>query len=274
MNHSIIYSDKQKAQIEKHLNNDMEIVKTWLDENKLTLNVKKTKNMLIGNKKLLNEADYLDIRLDMDSIEQVGEFKYLGVWLDSSLKFTSHISKMSSKISSAIGVISRVSRYLPVVQRKMLYNAMVLPYFNYCSITWSTADQKHLDILERLQKRAGRMVLGVPSRTSTREVYDKMKWTNLRTRWKINRCLMVHKCLNSNVPEYLSNHFTRSDHRHSTSGSVNIPTLRTVQGQRSFGYTGSKDFNGLPLNLKSIKEYKYFKRETKEHFSNLLCNEC
>ena len=54
---------------------------------------------------------------------------------------------------------------------------------------------------------------------------------------------------------------------------MNIPTLRTVQGQRSFGYTGSKDFNGLPQNLKS-KEYKYFKRETKEHFSNLLCNEC
>ena len=30
----------------------------------------------------------------------------------------------------------------------------------------------------------------------------------------------------------------------------------------------------LYLNLKSIKEYKYFKRETKQHFSNLLCNEC
>ena len=116
------------------------------------------------------------------------------------------------------------------------------------------------------------MVLGVPSRTSTREVYDKVKWTNLRTKWKINRCLMVHKFLNSNVPEYLSNHFTRSDHKHSTrtstSGSVNIPALRT------FGYTGSKDFNSLPLNLKLIKEYKYFKCETKEHFRNLLCNEC
>ena len=62
----------------------------------------------------------------------------------------------------------------------------------------------------------------------------------------VYRCLMVHKCLNSNVPEYLCNHFTRSDHKHSTrtstSGSVNIPALRTVQGQRSFGYTGSKEF--------------------------------
>ena len=65
-----------------------------------------------------------------------------------------------------------------MVQRKMLYNAMVLPYFKYCSLTWATSDQKHLDVLERLQKRAGRMVLGVPSRTSTQDVYDKLKWTD------------------------------------------------------------------------------------------------
>ena len=121
-----------------------------------------------GTKDFLYRCVLHERARSLDSIEQVGEFKYLVVWLDSSLKFTSHISKMSSKISSAIGVVSMVSRYLPVVQRKMLYNAMVLPYFNYCSITWSTADQKHLDVLERLQKRAERMVLGVPSRTSTR----------------------------------------------------------------------------------------------------------
>ena len=90
---AIIYSDRQKEQIEKHLNDDMAIVKTWLDENKLTLNVKKTKNMLIGNKKLLNEAEHLDIRLDMDSIEHVEEFNYLGVWLDSSLKC--HINQIN-----------------------------------------------------------------------------------------------------------------------------------------------------------------------------------
>ena len=82
----------------------MAVVKTWLDQNKLKLNVNKTKSMLIGNKKLINKAECLHVRLYMDSIEQVGECTYLGVWIDSSLKFTSHISKMSSKISSAIGV--------------------------------------------------------------------------------------------------------------------------------------------------------------------------
>ena len=66
-------------------------------ENKLTLNVKNTKTMLIGNKKLLNETEHLDVKtIAIYSIEQVGEFKYLGVWLDSSLKLTCHISKMAS----------------------------------------------------------------------------------------------------------------------------------------------------------------------------------
>ena len=63
---------------------------------------------------------------------------------------------------------------------------MVLPYFSYCSITWSTTDQKYLDVLERLQKRAGRMVLGVPNRTRTSEVYSKLNWTDLQTKWKLN----------------------------------------------------------------------------------------
>ena len=38
-----------------------------------------------------------------------------------------------------------------------------------------------------------------------------------------------------------------------TIGLLDIPALGTVQGQRSFGYTGSKDFNSLPLKLSQLK---------------------
>ena len=78
-------------------------------------------------------------------------------------------------------------------------NAMVIPYFHYCSITCSTADQNHIDVLERVQKREGRMSQVELLRDKCRG-YDKLKWANLQSRW--NRCLMVHKCLNGNVPEY------------------------------------------------------------------------
>ena len=72
-------TNKKHTFFKKNLNNDMAIVKTWLDEKKIKLN--KTKSMLIGNKQLINKAECLNVRLYMDSIEQVGECKYLGVWI-------------------------------------------------------------------------------------------------------------------------------------------------------------------------------------------------
>ena len=115
------------------------------------------------------------------------------------------------------------------------------------------------------------MVLCVPSRTRTREVYSRLNWTDLQTKWKINRCLMVHKCLNNNVPEYLQNHFNCVNHRYNTRQSENlsIPRNRTVQGQRSFKYTGTKDYNSIPQNLKSIESHQSFKRNVKCHFQDL-----
>ena len=74
----IVTNEKHKLKTPLYGLNYMAIAKTWLDENKLTLNVKKC----IGNNKPLNKAGYLDVKLYMDSIEQVGEFKYFEVWLD------------------------------------------------------------------------------------------------------------------------------------------------------------------------------------------------
>ena len=116
---------------------------------------------------------------------------------------------------------------------------MVIPYFHYCSVTWSTADQNHIDVLERVQKRAGRMSQVELVREKCRG-YDKLKWTNLQSRLKINRCVMLHKCLNGMFqntletlsPEVIIGIALGRLHR----GSVNIPAIRTVQGQRSFRY--------------------------------------
>ena len=267
---ALIYSNKNKTIIEKTLNQDMANVKLWLDSNKLTLNVKKTKCMLIGNSQMLARTDSLDLKVDGDKIEQVKEFKYLGVWIDQTMKFSTHINKIASKISSAIGIISKISHYLTEKHRKTLYNAMILPHFNYCSISWSTTDNKYLDILEKLQKRAGRMILMVPKLTRTKEVYSTLKWTDLKTKWKINRCIMVHKCLNNNIPDYLHGHFQITNHGYSTRAAktnklVN-PLFRTVQGQRTFKFTGSRDFNSLPHIISSIIDHKSFKRDTKHHF--------
>ena len=109
---AIFYSSKSVADIEVTLTEEIMHVKAWLDSNKLTLNTSKTKTMLFGSSQRLKLNSVLQIRIQGDLVEQVFDFKYLGVWLDSKLKFSTHISKISAKISLKLGLLSRIRHVL------------------------------------------------------------------------------------------------------------------------------------------------------------------
>ena len=38
-------------------------------------------------------------------LEVVNSYKYLGVWLDSTLSFSQHISKLQAKVKSRLGIL-------------------------------------------------------------------------------------------------------------------------------------------------------------------------
>ena len=70
-------------------------------------------------------------------IERVNKFKYLGVVFDPMLTWCEHVDYISSVISKRIGVIRRVKFYLPCTTLNMLANALVFPYFDYCTVVQS-----------------------------------------------------------------------------------------------------------------------------------------
>ncbi len=97
---AIVFTDSDPRSIQTALNQDLALVKNWLDENKLTLNAKKTKFMVFGTRRRLKKCRNIRINLENEEIERVETFKYLGVWLDEVLNFNAHVEKLSKKISS------------------------------------------------------------------------------------------------------------------------------------------------------------------------------
>ena len=75
------------------------------------------------------------------------------------------MSNVRKKAFAAIGCIRRVSQYLPVKIRKMLYNSLVLPHLDYCSTVWHSCNQTLSQSLERTQNYAMRVILSQPPRT-------------------------------------------------------------------------------------------------------------
>lgn len=83
---TVIYtSAKSPAKVAAILKEQMERIYIWLKENRLTLNIEKSVFMCLSNRK-----QNVKIRDHDEEMEEVDEFNFLGVVLDSQLKFDKH----------------------------------------------------------------------------------------------------------------------------------------------------------------------------------------
>ncbi len=137
--------------------------------------------MIFGSHKRLHKVGPMKIEIGDEEIKRLKSFKYLGVYLDEVMTYKEHVSKVVKKISSRIGVLSKVVRYGTLDYRKLLFNTIVLPHFDYCSQVWSNSIKSVLDPIIKLQKRNGRMLIGALRLTPTEHVFKELKWTDINT---------------------------------------------------------------------------------------------
>ena len=98
--------------LEHKVNYDMNLIQSWLSANKLTLNVKKTKYMLIGSQLSQINSDFT-VKVNNTPLERVIKHNSLGVQIDESLNWRPHIHTILKKISAGIAILRRVSHFIP-----------------------------------------------------------------------------------------------------------------------------------------------------------------
>ena len=108
--------------------------------------------MLFGGKHLPNIN--FTLLIDGSKIEQVDSTKFLGVIIDAKLNWKKHTNYIASKISSGLGILSRIKLVVPRNVLLMLYYTMIYPYLTYCAIVWGSANSSVLNRIVILQKRA------------------------------------------------------------------------------------------------------------------------
>ena len=93
----------------------------------------------------------------INAISRVTSISFLGVIIDEKLSWKNHVNYIHGKISSSIGMMYKLRTVLPKKTLFMLYNALVLPYLDYCNLIWSAAIESDLNRLAILQKKAIRL---------------------------------------------------------------------------------------------------------------------
>ena len=121
----------------------------FLKANKPSLNISKTE--LIGSRQRLSvqNGDVVK-RIGDEIITQVEHTKYLGVTIDAQLTWCKHIEEICKKVYTAIDALKRVRPFIPKETAIQIYNALIAPYFDYCSPLWNCLSGYLSDKLQKL----------------------------------------------------------------------------------------------------------------------------
>ena len=149
---TLTYADNDFDQILTVMNKDLHELDDWLNKNKLSLNVIKTKCMFIGTRqKLATLPSQPAVEIDGYYIEKVKNFKCLGLNVDETLMWDAHIATITSKIAKVISVLRRLKSLLPHHVLVTVYKSLILPQFDYCSRVWGNLGKGLAQKLQKLQ---------------------------------------------------------------------------------------------------------------------------
>ena len=261
----LMFASTSIQEIQDCLSSDLQFASGWFRQNKLHLNVSKCKWTLFGTEKRLKTCEVPDIKIDSNSLEHVSTYKYLGLYFDKNLNWQVQVESMCNKLKQRLGVLRRVRCYLDRNTTLLLFNALVQPVADYCDTVYGSCSKTLLNKIQRLLCKGGRIILNAPLDTPSRTVLHELKWLSLNERIFFHRCILVYKSLHGQCPSYVANKFQHLTHGYNTRNSQNLELLkcRTNLGQKTLTYTGAKEWNSLPQNVKTSSSLAIFK-------SNLL----
>ena len=86
------------------------------------------------------------------------EEKDLGVKFDPTLKFSKHAAMVANKANRMVGIIRRTFDFLDEGMLKTLFKSLVRPHLEYGNCFWSPFLQKDIVLIERVQRRATKIL--------------------------------------------------------------------------------------------------------------------
>ena len=247
------------------INTELSNVNRWLVSNKISINIDKTKFIIFSYRKTIDFSPL--IRIGGSTIHRTDNIKFLGIFVDSHLKFSHHIAYISSKLSKSIGIIFRLNKFLPKEILKILYYTLVQPYLNYAIEAWHSTFNYVTNRVNILQKRACRAINKLLYYDHTLGAFKEMSILKLGEIYFLQIAVYMYKFLNNNSNNNFTNipisHSQVHEHATRNNNKLVMPRFNRKMSQFSIRFVGPKIYNEIPLDIKSAKSLYTFRKKLK-----------
>ena len=261
---SLSLASKNLALIKKQMNKELKNVFDWLVDNKLTLNIGKSKYMIISKTKKIFQSDF-QIKLDGKTLERCSEYKYLGVYIDEKLNWKKHIQYLCDKMSKVCGYFAKLRYCAGLKTIKMIYNALVFSHLKYCNIVWGNATKTVMKPLVALHNRIVKTITFAPfCAPNVQQLFEKLEIHNIEQINNLEIGKFMFKYKNGMLPDQFEGYFNLSGttHHHNLRSvaqqKLTQPKVNGLYGLKMIHNTGAKLWNDLPTEIKNQKTIKAF----------------
>lgn len=143
-------------------------------------------------------------------IERVYQYKYLGVIIDSKLRWENHVNLIKSKLRKMIFIFYQLSQILNEKDLKVIYYAYVQSYLQYGLIAWGGSFQSILEPLNVIQRSIIKAAFKKTQRFPTLELFKESGLLSIRQLYIKNLLIFCYKNENLIVAPVTHTYRTRS----------------------------------------------------------------
>ena len=157
--HQVYFNGTRIESVASFLKNETKTVSQWYKANLLQANPNKYQILVMapqrGDK---NAMDTCTMTIEHQQIRPTRNLKILGIFMDDELSFSDHVSDICKKASQKLGVLARLRNLISCETKLHLYLTAIIPNLPYCHTVWHFCKASDRRKLERVQKRALRII--------------------------------------------------------------------------------------------------------------------
>ena len=237
--------------------NDIQNLRNWFNENKLTVNIGKCEYVCFGRAQPLSEEAF------GQRISLKDHCKYLGVKIDEKLNFKEHIKYVTKKLNKFCGLMYKVRHIFPARCLLLFYKTIAKPIIKYGLMNYGATAKTNLDPIEKAQRRILRAIFFKKQTDSLENVYASHNILTIHETYIAELVCELFRQLRGNSPfDFVAGSFIPPDinTRRRKRGLLKITFSRTETKRRSLKNSIVKTYNWLktldliPSNIKNLSE--------------------